>query len=220
MILLVIFPAIIVVVASYECEGGKLTPTERKNIVTQINKYRSRLIRGKLKNKDGYLMPKGKNMLRMRWDCKLEKSAQNWANMCVFGHSPSSERRGIGENVYAYWSSGSVRDLKKTAGTDAGRLWWSELEKYYSDNPSNNLTSEVAMENILHFTQMAWGETYKLGCGVATYCDGGRTLVFICHYFPGGNMVKDLIYELGNPCKHNKDCRTKRCSAKSGLCKK
>ncbi|VDO81745.1 unnamed protein product [Onchocerca flexuosa] len=67
---------------------------------------------------------------------------------------------------------------------------------------------------------MAWGKTYKVGCGVATHCDDGYTLFVVCHYSPRGNMIGELIYERGNPCKANKDCRTKKCSTKSGLCRK
>uniref|UniRef100_A0A8R1Y3F9 SCP domain-containing protein n=1 Tax=Onchocerca volvulus TaxID=6282 RepID=A0A8R1Y3F9_ONCVO len=71
-----------------------------------------------------------------------------------------------------------------------------------------------------HQLKMAWGKTYKIGCGIATHCDGGRTLIVICHYSPGGNMVGELIYEKGYPCKTNKHCRTGKCSTKFGLCKK
>uniref|UniRef100_A0A8R1U3U0 Activation-associated secreted protein-1 n=1 Tax=Onchocerca volvulus TaxID=6282 RepID=A0A8R1U3U0_ONCVO len=220
MILFIIFSAIIVAVTGYNCPGGKLTALERKKIVGQNNKYRSDLIHGKLKNRNGTYMPRGKNMLKMRWDCKLESSAQRWANQCIFGHSPRQQREGVGENVYAYWSSVSVEGLKKTAGTDAGKSWWSELPKLYENNPSNNMTWKVAGQGVLHFTQMAWGKTYKIGCGVATQCDGGRTLIVICHYSPGGNMVGEVIYQRGNPCKVDKDCYTKKCLSKSGLCRK
>ncbi|VDN00532.1 unnamed protein product, partial [Onchocerca ochengi] len=74
---------------------------------------------------------------------------------------------------------------KKTAGTDAGETWWSELEEVYENNPSNNFTSSVADQDVLFFTQMAWGKTYKIGCGIATHCEGGKTLIVICHYSPG-----------------------------------
>uniref|UniRef100_A0A0R3RIV3 SCP domain-containing protein n=1 Tax=Elaeophora elaphi TaxID=1147741 RepID=A0A0R3RIV3_9BILA len=144
----------IAAVVSYKCPGGKLTPQERINIVNQNNKLRSQLIHGKLKNKNGTYMPRGKNMLELTWNCNLEKSAQRWADHCIFGHSSRSEREGIGENVYAYWSSGSVKNLKKTAGTNAGKNWWSELPQKYLNNPSNYLTASVASQGVLHFTQV------------------------------------------------------------------
>ncbi|VDM92986.1 unnamed protein product, partial [Onchocerca ochengi] len=151
MILFVIFPAIIIAVAGYNCPGGKLTSLEREQTVTQINKFRSQLANGKLKNKDRGLMPKGKNMMEMRWDCKLENSAQKWADQCVSGHSPKNQRPGIGENVYTFRTSRSVANFKKTLM--AGESWWYELVREYKNNPSNNFTSTVAGQGALHFTQ-------------------------------------------------------------------
>ncbi|VBB33591.1 unnamed protein product [Acanthocheilonema viteae] len=184
MLLFIIFFAIIIDVESLECPGSQLTVKERKNIVRQNNVLRSQLIRGKLKNKDGSYMPRGKNMLRLKWNCELEKSAQDWANHCLFKHSPGDKREGIGENVYAYWSTASVESRKNTAGTDAGKSWWSELPKLYRNNPTNNLTADVSKQGVLHFTQMAWGKTHEIGCGIASNCDNGRMLIVICHYKP------------------------------------
>ncbi|VDM10908.1 unnamed protein product [Wuchereria bancrofti] len=65
MLLFVIFSATIVAVAAFECPGGQLTPQQRKDIVRQNNKFRSLLIRGKLKNRNGTYMPRGKNMLQL-----------------------------------------------------------------------------------------------------------------------------------------------------------
>ncbi|VDM15067.1 unnamed protein product [Wuchereria bancrofti] len=220
MLLFVIFSATIVAVAAFECPGGQLTPQQRIDIVDQHNEFRSSLIHGKLKNKDNIFMPRGKNMLQLTWSCQLENSAQRWANQCVFGHSPKNQRQGTGENLYAYWSSVSVEKLKNTAGTNAGESWWSELPQLYTDNPSNRLTPEVSRQNVLHFTQMAWGKTHKIGCGIVTNCAGGHTLIVVCHYSPVGNVLTELIYELGQPCRTDNDCNTKKCSKESGLCRK
>lgn len=46
-------------------------------------------------------------------------------------------------------------EYKRTAGTDAGESWWSELPKLYKNNPTNNLTAEVANQGVLHFTQVS-----------------------------------------------------------------
>ncbi|KAK6100517.1 Cysteine-rich secretory family protein [Brugia pahangi] len=216
----VMFPAFIAVVAGFECPGGQLTPQQRIDIVNQHNEFRSLLIHGKLKNKDNIFMPQGKNMLQMTWSCQLENSAQTWADQCTFGHSPRNQRQGTGENLYAYWSSVSVEKLKNTAGTSAGKSWWSELSQLYRNNPSNNLSPEVSRQSALHFTQMAWGKTHKIGCGIVTNCDGGHTLIVVCHYSPAGNVLTELIYELGQPCRMDSDCNTKKCSKESGLCRK
>ncbi|VDM23159.1 unnamed protein product [Wuchereria bancrofti] len=90
----------------------------------------------------------------------------------------------------------------------------------YTDNPSNRLTPEVYRQGASHFTQMAWGKTHEIGCGIATTCEGGRLLITVCHYSPRGNWLKHLIYELGEPCKKDSDCDTEKCSKESGLCEK
>ncbi|VIO90429.1 SCP-like extracellular protein [Brugia malayi] len=216
----VMFPAFITVVAGFECPGGRLTPQQRIDIVNQHNEFRSLLIHGKLKNKDNIFMPRGKNMLQMTWSCQLEISAQKWADQCIFRHSSRKQREGIGENLYAYWSSANVEKFRDIAGTDAGKSWWSELPQLYTDNPSNILTPEVYSQGVSHFTQMAWGNTHEIGCGIATKCEGGRSLIVICHYSPRGNWLRHLIYELGEPCKTDSDCDTEKCLEESGLCEK
>ncbi|CAG9531212.1 unnamed protein product [Cercopithifilaria johnstoni] len=218
MFLSIAFFAIIAAVESLNCAGGQLTSKQRKDIVRQNNRLRSQLIRGKLKNKDGKYMPRGKNMLKLKWSCPLERSAQQWANQCVFEHSPRDQRKGIGENVYYYRSPAGVEKFKKTAGTDAGKYWWLELPELYKNNPTNNLTNDVSRQGVLHFTQMAWSKTHKIGCGIASNCENGHKIIVICHYKPGGNKPNQLIYQRGIPCKMNNDCYTKKCAKKSGLC--
>nr|AAB97282.1 vespid allergen antigen homolog [Onchocerca volvulus] len=220
MILFIIFPAIIVAVTGHDCHRGKLTSLQRDIIVDEHNKYRSRLVKGNFANKDGNLMPKGKNMMEMEWDCELEISAQNWADQCIFGYSPENQREGVGENIYALGLPKDVEVFNTSAALFAIESWWTELIRSYRNNPSNKLTSSVASQDVLHFTQMAWGKTHKVGCGIAMHCDDGEAFIVVCHYAPRGNTIGELIYEQGSPCKVNKHCRTKKCSRKSGLCRK
>ncbi|KAK5980087.1 hypothetical protein GCK32_021326, partial [Trichostrongylus colubriformis] len=41
-----------------------------------------------------------------------------------------------------------------------------------------------------------------------------------CEYKPGGNMLNDYIYEIGDPCTRNEHCKCDNCtcSAEEGLC--
>ncbi|EFO12593.1 hypothetical protein LOAG_15941 [Loa loa] len=65
---------------------------------------------------------------------------------------------------------------------------------------------------------MAWGKTYKIGCGIATNCNGGTRLMVVCHYWPAENILNELIYEPGEPCNNNSDCHTRKCLHEFGLC--
>uniref|UniRef100_A0A0M3HIJ2 SCP domain-containing protein n=1 Tax=Ascaris lumbricoides TaxID=6252 RepID=A0A0M3HIJ2_ASCLU len=42
-----------------------------------------------------------------RWDCNLEKLAQDWADRKVFQHSPQTYRH-AGENIFQIFKSGNV----------------------------------------------------------------------------------------------------------------
>uniref|UniRef100_A0A915PDL3 SCP domain-containing protein n=1 Tax=Setaria digitata TaxID=48799 RepID=A0A915PDL3_9BILA len=210
---------LVAVVGSNKCPGSKITTEQRRSFIVQHNRLRSKLIHGKLTNKNGKHMPSGKNMMKMVWSCTLEKAAQLWAERCVMKHS---ERDGkTGENLY-FWSSSNTipKEELRTAGVFSSKDWWSELPELYRNNPKNILTDKVWEQGIGHFTQMAWGKTYKIGCGIASHCDGGKAVYVVCQYRPRGNMIGELIYELGKPCKTDGDCRTKKCHVKSGLCEK
>ncbi|VBB34755.1 unnamed protein product, partial [Acanthocheilonema viteae] len=106
------------------------------------------------------------------------------------------------------------------ACTDAVKDWWLELSTEYGDNPTNNFTHTVFSQNFLHFTQMAWGKTHKIGCGSALHYNYGHKINVVCHYLPRGNVENELIYELGEPCKDHSDCDIGKCLKESGLCRK
>uniref|UniRef100_A0A8R1TZ17 SCP domain-containing protein n=1 Tax=Onchocerca volvulus TaxID=6282 RepID=A0A8R1TZ17_ONCVO len=176
---------------------------QRDIIVDEHNKYRSRLLLTiNLSN-------------AQEWDCELVISAQNWADQCIFGYSPENQREGVGENIYALRLPKDVEVFNTSAALFAIESWWIGLTRSYRNNPSNRLTSSVASQDVLHFTQ-----THKVGCGIAMHCDDGEAFIVVCHYAPRGNTIGELIYEQGSPCKVNKHCRTKKCSRKSGLCRK
>nr|AAP06732.1 ASP-2 protein [Onchocerca volvulus] len=219
MILFLISPAIIVAVTGYDCYRGKLTPQYREKIVREHNRLRSKLAKGTYKNSAGKWMPKGKNMMEMKWDCELELMAQRWADQCVSGNSPKDRRSRIGENVYTQRSDTSVAVYGTSGIMIALESWWVELTRSYKNNPSNKYTSIVANRGVSNFTQLAWGKTYKVGCGIATHCDGGKAFVAVCQYNPGGNTMGESIYEKGRPCKTDRDCSSRKCAKESGLCK-
>ncbi|VDN56488.1 unnamed protein product [Dracunculus medinensis] len=81
------------------CLGSKIFREERDQILSLHNKLRSELAAGKVSTGNG-TMPQGSDIRELRWDCKLEKTAQWWADRCLWKHSDVSDRNYKGENLY------------------------------------------------------------------------------------------------------------------------
>ncbi|KAI9318708.1 CAP domain-containing protein [Dichotomocladium elegans] len=101
----------------------------------------------------------------LKWDKKLEKYAQRWANKCTFQHTggPYGENLAMG---YGNWK-----------GAIAG--WYNEVDAYDYNHPGFSSSTG-------HFTQVVWKSTTKIGCGVKK-CPNGP--IYVCSYAPPGNVV-------------------------------
>ncbi|MBK7393171.1 MAG: hypothetical protein IPI64_07700 [Chloracidobacterium sp.] len=118
------------------------------------------------------------NMPPLIWDAALAASAQAWADkIASSGMTPPDQRDSetIGKNI-AWGSTGTF-----TAQFLVDQ-WGREVSKY--DLATNTCKPENAC---LHFTQVVWSKTTKLGCGKATTTDGTTDFV-VCDYSPIGNI--------------------------------
>ncbi|VDK59203.1 unnamed protein product [Anisakis simplex] len=101
--------------------------------------------------------------------------------------------------------------------------WWNEINEFGIIDKSYKFS--VDMLDIGHWTQMAWGPTSKLGCGVS-HCPrmtkGYRSTIYVvCHYSDRGNYKGELIYDFGNGCNRDLDCdafRGSKCEPGTNLC--
>lgn len=192
-----------------------MTDSVRQKFLDLHNGYRSSLARGLEPDALGGFAPKAKKMLKMVYDCSVEASALRHANKCVYQHSASSDRAGLGENIY---KTTRLNYDKVKAAIQSSQLWWNEL-KEYGVGPSNNLTTALwnrADMQIGHYTQMAWKTSYRLGCAIA-HCP---SFTFgVCQYGPPGNYLNRLIYTTGDPCTSDSGCPgSYTCNAAEGLC--
>ncbi|KIH60838.1 SCP-like protein [Ancylostoma duodenale] len=178
--------------------------------------FRSRVAKGQAEDKlsKTKFAPKGKSMLKLvatmrcqEYDCKLEKTAADYARRCIYEHSKDYERDHAGENLYMV----TIPNADKTkAGEWATRGWFSEL-KEFGVGEKNLLTLELwnrkyknPKVQIGHYTQMVWGTTSKIGCGIQHCRNPNKTLV-VCHYKEAGNVFVNggppkQIYEVGRTC--------------------
>ncbi|VDM79419.1 unnamed protein product [Strongylus vulgaris] len=118
------------------------------------------------------------NMYRMRYDKNLEKDAQKYADSCPTSASQLSTRSNYGENIEVIEDTSiSCAD----AIVQALQSWWNQI----SVTPVNSKMKytqvlEQSASAPTKFTQMAWGASYKVGCGVKR-CSSGT--VVVCRYY-------------------------------------
>ncbi|WKY06934.1 hypothetical protein Q1695_006816 [Nippostrongylus brasiliensis] len=202
------------IIGSCSDQNG-MTDSVRRVFLNTHNKYRSLVAKGQASGLYGRA-PSAARMLKMVYDCNIEKTAMQHTRKCRFGHSPRSSRPNLGENVYVRWGR---RETFEQAAKQSCDSWFEEL-KTAGMPPSNILTSRVfnRPKAIGHYTQMVWQNTYKIGCAVVN-CQGSMTLV-TCQYGPAGNMLNQMVYEKGRPCQSDNDCRCSgcQCSRSEALC--
>uniref|UniRef100_A0A7M5VCG7 SCP domain-containing protein n=2 Tax=Clytia hemisphaerica TaxID=252671 RepID=A0A7M5VCG7_9CNID len=108
--------------------------------------------------------------------------AKEWAeNMLETGmrHSSQEERKNAGENLYYDAGTASVGGTPCQRASDS---WYREALRYNFNTGKGS--------GVLHFTQMVWKSTTKVGCGVSKgQVRGMETTYVCCRYQPAGNMI-------------------------------
>ncbi|CAA94350.1 SCP domain-containing protein [Caenorhabditis elegans] len=191
---------------------SQFTSTGQQAIVDAHNKLRSSIAKGTYVAK-GTTQKSGSNMRKIKWDATVATSAQNYANTCPTGHSQGS---GYGENLYWYWTSGTIGNLD-TFGPAASSSWESEFQQY--GWTSNTLDMNTFNTGIGHATQMAWANTFAIGCGVKNCgkdpSNGYNKVAVVCQYKTPGNYLNQPIYQQGTTCAA---CPSGTACDSSGLC--
>ncbi|KAF8764846.1 CRISP/Allergen/PR-1-like [Argiope bruennichi] len=186
-----------------ECDlqESEVTEADKKMILKTHNEFRMKIATG---NESG--MPKASNMMEIVWDDELASIAQKWADQCTFRHDcfdcRKVERFPVGQNIYTISSTGRA---------ESGH--WKEMtEGFYEevkDFDKNVIKSFKPNSAYGHFTQLAWAETWLIGCGEAVYKkDGENKSLLVCNYGPTGNIEGAEMYKEGEPCS---DCPSGTC---------
>ena len=118
----------------------------------------------------------------LQWSPRLAASAAVWADRLArshrFEHAPENPVLPEGENLW----EGTRGYFPPEAMVDA----WVREKKYYKPGifPDNSTTGNV--EDVGHFTQLAWRHTAQVGCAIAANSDDD---VLVCRYSLAGNYV-------------------------------
>jgi hypothetical protein len=148
------------------------------------------------------------NMNKLVWNETLAGTASAWAEACSYSHSVV---KGTGQNL-ALSTSNATHVLHHV---DA---WFNEKSHYHYEQRACSVGAVCG-----HYTQVTWAKTSAVGCGVAT-CGKvenkgtyKQAQIFVCDYYPGGNIGSAVPYDEGEACTK---CAQpfNWCDANTGLC--
>ncbi|KAE8739680.1 hypothetical protein FOCC_FOCC014818 [Frankliniella occidentalis] len=190
-------------------KGPNLSASDEQLIVRLHNEYRNKVALGKeTRGKNGHAQPSASNMRKLAREVSgcakrgaaLVDGTPAGENLLTGGFAVGQTGPDWNATVYAWYEEVDLRD---------GRL---NTKPFVADS---------TFEDVGHYTQMCWGETYGIGCGYSMYTAGSGskidTHLVVCHYKALGNNEGQAMYKAGKPATQ---CAsgTKRDSAFLGLC--
>jgi hypothetical protein len=119
----------------------------------------------------------------MTWDTRAATIAQNWASQCALGQMNTNRNS-------QYSAAGGSGGLAESSAWGSSGVTLNQLVQVWIDQKSSytcgNAIETTNFNKYKHYTQMVWGSTVRVGCGMAT-CNGQANLV--CDYNLPGNTL-------------------------------
>ncbi|VDN51776.1 unnamed protein product [Dracunculus medinensis] len=149
------------------CVGEWKRDFDRDKAVDAINTFRKELVNGKFRTKNAKF-PKGREMYKMRWNCTLEKMAQEKASKCGIGTNgpPEEEEEDIGEATHVVFRPANSALAEPIH--EALKVWVKRVEDGFEDN---SLSTCEFFDEYAEFIQVASGLTTDVGCAMNPSCN-------------------------------------------------
>jgi pathogenesis-related protein 1 len=184
--------ALLIALCSSDLWAAPLSESEIAEVLAAHNAVRQRVARAESQRLGGTV-----SIPNLIWDATVAAVAQQWADSLIKRNPPTGEHRKrkelqqleLGENWYLAWSEGAP-DLSAKTVVES----WAEEEKWY-DYDENTCAPG---KECLHYTQLVWSNTQRLGAGraVRTTDDGRTYVIWVCNYAPAGNIRGQRPYTL------------------------
>uniref|UniRef100_A0A3Q3D5S7 Cysteine rich secretory protein LCCL domain containing 1 n=1 Tax=Hippocampus comes TaxID=109280 RepID=A0A3Q3D5S7_HIPCM len=151
----------------------------------------------------GQVYPQASNMEYMEWDTELERTAEEWAETCLWEHGPAGLLPQIGQNLGAHWG-------RYRPPTFHVQAWYDEVKDYsfpYPQECNPYCPFRCSGPVCTHYTQLVWATSSRIGCAV-NLCYNmnvwgqiwAKAVYLVCNYSPKGNWWGHAPYKHGAPC--------------------
>jgi len=163
-----------------------------------------------------------KGLKLLAWSTAAQQSAETYAKNCQYKHSTSSQRPGMGENLYA--SSGHLTAARDA--TAAPNAWNSEEVDWKCGSKQGAAGSCAQGKVCGHYTQNVWGATTEVGCAIVQcsantpFSSFPKWTYVVCQYKSAGNYAGQAPFPAAN-CTGKSTCNAGGCPASwvnDGMC--
>ncbi|KAI2649064.1 Cysteine-rich secretory protein LCCL domain-containing 1 [Labeo rohita] len=151
----------------------------------------------------GKVYPQASNMEYMVWDTELERSAQEWAETCLWEHGPAGLLPQIGQNLGVHWG-------RYRPPTSHVQAWYDEVKDYsfpYPQECNPHCPFTCSGPVCTHYTQLVWATSSRIGCAINVCYNmnvwgqiWAKAVYLVCNYSPKGNWWGYAPYKHGTPC--------------------
>ncbi|RCN43634.1 SCP-like protein [Ancylostoma caninum] len=167
--------------SAFGCKNDLISDAWRDMVLNLHNDFRRKLAQGTVQGQNG-LLPVGKNIKQLYWDCALEADAQEEAVKC------SSTAPTIGTYGIAF------AEIATKAACNASVVISNTLKTWWKEGAQKQ-TDQAKVQGNDIFSQMAYSESDSFAC---TYhpCSNSK-MSFLCVYSQDGKGNAGNLYENG-----------------------